>query len=48
MTFIFNSLRLAFNEMKFIKLKQFTFSKPNLDATKYKIKSIGQNGRSGT
>ena len=47
MRFIFNNFRFAFNEMKFIKLKPFTFSKPNLDATKYTIKSIGQNGRSG-
>ena len=47
MRFIFNNLRFAFNEMKFIKLKPFTFSKPNLDVTKYTIKSIRQNERSG-
>ena len=47
MRFIFNNLRFAFNEMKFIKLKPFTFSKPNLDVTKYTIKSIRQNKRSG-
>ena len=34
MRFIFNNLRFAFNEMNFIKLKPFTFSKPNLDVTK--------------
>ena len=47
MRFIFNNLRFAFNEIKFIKLKPFTFSKPNLDVTKYKIKKIWHNGRSG-
>ena len=47
MRFIFNNLRFVFNDIKFIKLKPFTFSKPNLDATKYTIRSIGQNGRSG-
>ena len=47
MRFIFNNLRLAFSEIKFIKLKPFIFSKPNLDATKYTIKSIRQNQRSG-
>ena len=35
MRFIFNNLRFAFNAMKFIKLKSFTFSKPNLDVIKY-------------
>ena len=29
MRFIFNNLRFAFNKMKFIKLRSFTFSKPN-------------------
>ena len=33
MRFIFKNLRFAFNEIKFIKLKSFTFSKPNLDVT---------------
>ena len=33
--------------MKFIKLKPFTFSKPNLDVTKYVSKRTGQNERSG-
>ena len=47
MRFIFNNLRFAFDETKFIKLKPFTFDKPNLDATKYTIKSIRQNERSG-
>ena len=47
MRFIFNNLRFAFNEMKFIKLKSFTFSKPNLDVTKYTSKSIRQNEKSG-
>ena len=47
MRFIFNNLRFAFNEMKFMKLKPFTFSKPNLDVTKYTIKKLRQNGRSG-
>ena len=46
MTFIFN-LRFAFNETKFIKLKSFTFSKPDLDVTKYTSKSIRQNEISG-
>ena len=45
--FIFNSLKFVFNKMKFIKLKSFTFSKPNLDVTKYTSKSIRQNKRSG-
>ena len=31
MRFTFNNLRFAFSEMKFFKLKSFTFSKPNLD-----------------
>ena len=38
MTFTFNKKLIypfAFNEMKFIKLKSFTFNKPNLDVTKY-------------
>ena len=47
MRFIFNNLRLAFNEIKLIKLKPSTFSKQNLDVTKYTIKSIRQNERSG-
>ena len=47
MRFIFNNLRFAFNKMKFIKLKPFTFSKPNLDVRKYTIKSIRKNERSG-
>ena len=47
MRFIFNNLRFVFNEMKFIKLKPFTFSKSNLDVTKYTIKCIRQNERSG-
>ena len=38
MRFIFNNLRFAFNAMKFIKLKSFTFSKPNLDVIKYASK----------
>ena len=33
--------------MKFIKLKSFTFSKHNLDVTKYTSKGIWQNERSG-
>ena len=32
--------------MKFIELKSFTFSKPNLDVTKYTSKSIRQSERS--
>ena len=44
---IFNNLRFALNKIKFMKLKPFTFSKPNLDVTKYTIKSIRQNERSG-
>ena len=44
MRFIFNNLRFAFNEIKFIKLKPFTFSKPNLDVTKYTIKKLWHNG----
>ena len=40
---MFNSLRYAFNKTKFNKLKSFTFSKPNLDITKYAFKSIRQN-----
>ena len=40
MRFIFKNLRMAFNEMKFMKLKSFTFTKPNLDLTKYASKSI--------
>ena len=40
MRFIFNNLIFAFNEMTFIKLKSFTFSKPNLDITKDASKSI--------
>ena len=47
MRFIFNNLRFAINETKFTKLKLFTFSKPNLDVTKYASKSIQQNERSG-
>ena len=47
MRFIFNNLRSAFNEMKFIKLKSFTFRKPILDVTKYTSKSNPQNKRSG-
>ena len=47
MRFIFNSLRYVFNKMKFMKLKSFTFSKPNLDVTKYAFKSIQQNEKSG-
>ena len=47
MIFIFNNLRFAFNEMKFIKLKSFTISKPNLDVTKYTSKSIRQSERPG-
>ena len=47
MRFIFNSLRLAFKEMKFIQLKPFTFSTPNLNATKHTSKSICQNEISG-
>ena len=46
-SFIFNNLSSSFNEMKFIKLKSFTFSKPNEDVTKYTSKSIQQNKRSG-
>ena len=41
--FMFNSLIYAFNKTKFNKLKSFTFSKPNLDITKYAFKSIRQN-----
>ena len=33
-------------EMKFIELKSFTFSKPNLDVTKHSSKSIRQSERS--
>ena len=47
MRFIFNNLRSAFNEMKFIKLKSFTFRKPILDVAKYTSKSNPQNKRSG-
>ena len=47
MRFIFNNLRLTFTEMRFIQLKSFTFSKPNLDVTKHTSKSIRQNKRSG-
>ena len=47
MRFIFSNMRSAFNKMKFIKLKSFTFSKPNLDVTKYTSKSIRQNEISG-
>ena len=47
MRFILNNLRFAFNELKFIKLKSFTFSKSNLDVTEYTSKSIRQNERSG-
>ena len=47
MRFIFNILGFAFKETKLIKLKSFTFSKPNLDVTKYTSKSIRQNERSG-
>ena len=43
---MFNGLRYAFNKTKFIKLKSFTFSKPNLNVTKYAFKSIQQNERS--
>ena len=46
MRFLFNNLRFEFNEMKFIKLKPVTFSKPNLDVTKYTIKTTWQNERS--
>ena len=46
--FVFtNNLRFVFNEMKFIKLKPFAVSKPNLDVTKYTSKSIQQSKRSG-
>ena len=33
--------------MKFIKLKLFAFSKSNFDVTKFTLKSIWQNERSG-
>ena len=33
MRFIFNNLRISIDEMKFIKLKLFTFGKPNLHVT---------------
>ena len=39
---LFKNLRFAFNEMKFIKPKSFTFSKPNLDVTKYTSKAFGK------
>ena len=41
--YIFSNLRFSFNKIKFIKLKSFTFSKPNLDVTKHTSKSIRQN-----
>ena len=44
---VFSNFKYAFKEMKFIKLKSFTFSKPNLDVTSYTSKSIQQNERSG-
>ena len=47
MRFMFNNLRFAFNEMRFIKLEPFTFSKPNSNVTKYTIKTIRENERSG-
>ena len=47
MRFILTSLRFAFNEMKFIQLKPFEFSTPNLDVTKNTSKSIFQNQGSG-
>ena len=40
--FLLNNLKFAFNEMKFIKLKSFTFSKPNLDVTQYTSKAFGR------
>ena len=40
MRFIFNNLILAFNKMKFVKIKSFTFSNPNLDITKDTSKRI--------
>ena len=46
MRFIFGNLRFAFNKMKFIKIKSFTFNKPNLDATKCTSKNIWQNEKS--
>ena len=46
MRFIVGNLRFAFNEMKFIKIKSFTFSKPNLDARKCTSKNIWQNEKS--
>ena len=45
MIFIFNNLIFAFNKMKFVKLKSFRFSKPNLDVTKDRSKSIRKNER---
>ena len=47
MIFMFSNFRSAFKEMKFIKLKSFTFSKPNLDVTSYTSRSIQHNERSG-
>ena len=39
MSFISSNFRFTFNEMKSIKLKSFTFSKLNLDVTKYASKN---------
>ena len=43
MRFIFNNLRFVFHKMKFIKLKSYTFNKPNLDVTSYTSNRIWQN-----
>ena len=47
MRFMLKNLRLAFNEKNFVKLKPFTFNKPNLDEIKYTSKNIRQSERSG-
>ena len=43
MRYIFNNLRFVFHKMKFIKLKSYTFSKPNLYVTSYTSNRIWQN-----
>ena len=43
MRYIFNNLRFVFHKMKFIKLKSYTFSKPNLYVISYTSNRIWQN-----
>ena len=38
---MFSNLKFVSNEMKYIKLKSFTFSKPNFDGTKHQ-KAFGR------